>query len=80
MKRPLSEATLGMGMGAGVVTYIYAFDIVMHYGPTDLRVIFGAGAISGIVCFVLWARQLETRCALYARALGEHGIAPPDVS
>jgi hypothetical protein len=80
MKRPISEATLGMGMGAGLVTYIYAFNIVIHYGPTELRVVFGAGAIAGGACFIIWARQLETRCALYARVLREQGISPPTVS
>jgi hypothetical protein len=77
--KPVSGALLGMGMSAGLVTYIYAFNIYVHYGPLFWRVIFGAGGITGVVSIIIWARQLQTRCDLLERALREHGITPPEV-
>lgn len=76
--KPVSGTALGMGMSAGLVTYIYAFNIYMHYGSLFSRVIFGAGGLTGIASIILWARQLQTRCDLLERSLREQGITPPD--
>ncbi len=75
--KPVSGASLGMGMSAGLVTYIYAFNIYVHYGPLFWRVIFGVGGITGIASVFIWARQVQMRCDQCERILREHGITPP---
>jgi hypothetical protein len=70
----MSGAHYGMGMGAGVVTFICVFGVQMTNANNVWRVVLGAGAIAGIVSFVAWARDLQARCERYEEALRKHGI------
>lgn len=74
MRIRMSEASYGMGMGAGFVTFICVFGAQMNYANNVWRVILSAGAIAGIVSFVGWTRNLEARCERYKEALRKHGI------
>ena len=71
------EATIGMGMGAGVVAATYAIGIASQHGyPPLQRLLLPVSGALGFVCAVSAGLDLQQRCERYERLLRKNRIDP----